>query len=128
MLRGERPEDDDGEAIDYYLNMELITDVGTSGERRGREIKRSQGPDGEPIGRAHTNPLFDTREYDIEFTDGAIERYTANVIAENMFAQVDEEGNMYMILQRSWTTRKTTQPCRWQKVCTRRGLAASETR
>ena len=99
MLRGERPEDDDEEAIDRYLNMELIMDVGTSGERRGRVIKRSRGPDGEPIGRAHTNPLFDTREYDIEFTDGAIERYTANVIAENMFAQVDEEGNMYMILQ-----------------------------
>ena len=99
MLRGEQPEDDDEEAIDHYLNMELIMDVGTSGERRGRVIKRSRGLDGEPIGRAHTNPLFDTREYDIEFTDGAIERYTVNVIAENMFAQVDEEGNMYMILQ-----------------------------
>ena len=36
MLRGERPEDDDEEAIDRYLNMELIMDVGTSGERRGR--------------------------------------------------------------------------------------------
>ena len=99
MLRGEQPEDDDEEAIDCYLNMELIMDVGTSGKRRGRVIKQSRGPDGEPIGRAHTNPLFDTREYDIEFTDGAIERYMANVIAENMFAQVDEEGNMYMILQ-----------------------------
>ena len=39
MLRGERPEDDDEEAIDRYLNMELIMDVGTSGERRGRVIK-----------------------------------------------------------------------------------------
>ena len=49
MLRGERPEDDDEEAIDRYLNMELIMDIGTSGERRGRVIKRSRGPDGEPI-------------------------------------------------------------------------------
>ena len=74
-------------------------DIGTSGERRGRVIKQSWGPDGEAIGRAHTNPLFDTREYDIKFTDGVIERYMANVIAENMFAQVNEEGNMYLILQ-----------------------------
>ena len=43
--------------------------------------------------------MFDTREYDIEFTDGAIERYTVNVIAVNVFAQVNEEGNMYLILQ-----------------------------
>ena len=69
-------------------------DAGTSGERRGRVIKQSQGPDREAIGRAHTNPLFDTSEYDIKFTDGAIDRYMVNVIAENMFAQVDEEGNM----------------------------------
>jgi hypothetical protein len=41
---------------------------------------------------------MDTREYEIEFTDGAVERYTANIIAENMFAQIDEEGNMYAIM------------------------------
>ena len=94
----ERPEGDDEQAIDKYLNAELILDVGTNGERRGRVVKRSRGLDGSPIGRAHTNPLFDTREYDIEFTDGSIEKYTANVIAENMFAQVDSEGSQYLIM------------------------------
>ena len=47
----------------------------------------------------HTNPLFDTQEYDIEFTDGTMEKYTANVIAENMFAQVDSKANMYSIMK-----------------------------
>ena len=62
-------------------------------------LKGSRGLDREAIGQVHTNPLFDTREYDIEFTDGAVKRYTVNVIAENMFAQVDEEGNLYLILR-----------------------------
>jgi Reverse transcriptase (RNA-dependent DNA polymerase) len=95
----DRPEDDDEEAIDKYLNAELIMNVGTNDERRGRVIKRTRGPDGERIGRAHANPLFDTREYEVEFTDGTHEKYQANIIAENMYAQVDSEGNQYLMLQ-----------------------------
>jgi hypothetical protein len=98
MLIDDRPEDDDEEAIDKYLNVELTMGIGSDSERRGRVTKRSRGMEGDAIGRAHTNPLFDTREYDIEFTDGTVEKYTANIIAENMFAQVDDEGNMYQIL------------------------------
>ena len=30
--------------------------------------------------------------YDVEFTDGTIKEYSANVIAENMLSQVDEDG------------------------------------
>ncbi len=91
----ERPEQDDEEAIDKYLNAELIMNVGTNDERRGRVVKRSRGLDGEAIGRAHVNPLFDTRKYEVEFTDGTREKYQANIIAEN----VDDEGNQYMLLQ-----------------------------
>jgi Reverse transcriptase (RNA-dependent DNA polymerase) len=98
MHIGDRPEEDDEEAIDQYLNVELLMNMGTNDERRGRVVKRSRGLDGEPIGRAHTNPLFDTREYEVEFTDGAHEKYQANVIAENMYAQVDDEGNEFLLL------------------------------
>jgi hypothetical protein len=40
MLVEERPEEDD-EAIDKYLNMELTLGVGTDDERWGRVVKRS---------------------------------------------------------------------------------------
>jgi hypothetical protein len=96
MMQEERPEADD-DVLDNYINMELILDQGTDAERRGRVTKRARGLDDAPIGRAHTNPLFDTREYDIEFTDGSIERYHANIIAENMFAQVDDEGYSHVL-------------------------------
>jgi hypothetical protein len=82
-----------------YLNVELIMDVGTNDERWGRVVKRSRGLDGEPIGTAHANPLFDTREYEVEFTDGSREKYQVNVIAKNMFAQVDSKGNQRLLLQ-----------------------------
>ena len=98
MLVDERQEADEEEAIDQYLNMEMILDAGSGNKRHGRVVKRSRGLDGEPIRHANSNPLFDTREYDVEFTDGTVEKYAANVIAENMFAQVDDEGNRYTLL------------------------------
>jgi hypothetical protein len=70
----------------------------TDDERWGRVIKCAKGIGGEPVGRAHANPFFDMREYEVEFTDGTIEQYAANVIAENMYAQVDDEGNMFQLL------------------------------
>ena len=67
-------------------------------ERQGRVTKRSRGLGGEVVGLAQANPFFDTREYDIEFTDGSVDKYTANVMTENMFTYVDDEGNQYLIM------------------------------
>jgi hypothetical protein len=61
-------------------------------------VKRARTENGLPIGRAHRNPLFDTREYDCVFDDGTMERYTANVIAENLYSQVDSEGRSFLVL------------------------------
>ena len=91
-------DDVDDEILDKYLNTELIFDMGTGAERRGRLIKLAKGTTGQSIGRGHANPLFDTREYVVEFTDGSTENYFANVIAENMYAQVDDEGRQYQLL------------------------------
>jgi hypothetical protein len=54
----EGPEDDNEEAIDKYLNVELTMNKGINDEWWGCVIKRTRGLDGEPIGRAHTNPPF----------------------------------------------------------------------
>ncbi len=51
-------DDSNDDIIDKYLNAELIFDVGTGSERRGRVVKSAKGTSGEPIGRAHSNPLF----------------------------------------------------------------------
>jgi hypothetical protein len=55
-------DDINDDVIDKYSNAELIFDVGTGSERRGRTVERAKGTSGIPIGRAHSKPLFDTRE------------------------------------------------------------------
>jgi hypothetical protein len=50
-------------------------------------------------GKSHDNYLLDTRRYEVEFDDGTIDEYYANVIAENLFSQVDLEGNQYMLMK-----------------------------
>jgi hypothetical protein len=44
----ERPEDDDEDAIDNYLNVELLLNMGTNDKRHGRVIKKTRGLDVEP--------------------------------------------------------------------------------
>jgi hypothetical protein len=54
---------------------------------------------GNPVGVSNANPLLDTREYEVEFPDGAIDVLTANTIAESLYSQVDQEGNSYSVKQ-----------------------------
>ena len=98
MLVDERPDDDKEEMIDKYLGMELSMDVGTNNERGARVVKRARTDDGKTIGTAHSNPILDTRAYEIEFADGTRDKVTANIIAENMYAQIDDQGNSYLLL------------------------------
>jgi hypothetical protein len=69
-------------------------------------IKCAKGIGGEPVDHAHAYPFFDTREYEVEFTDGTIEQYATNVIADNMYAQVDDEGNMFQLLDKIMDDKK----------------------
>ncbi len=71
-----------------------------NGDRGPAQVtKRLKGPDGRPIGLANVNPLLDTRQHEAEFSDGMTQDCFANVIAENLFSQVDEEGRQQLVLQ-----------------------------
>ena len=54
--------------------------------------------EGNPIGMANKNPILDTRVYDIEFQYGFRQPVAANLIAENLFAQVDQEGRRHKLI------------------------------
>jgi hypothetical protein len=73
MIVEEHFKADDKEALDKYLNMELRMGARMDDERWGWVIKRAKGIGGEAVGHAHANPFFDTREYEVKFTDGTIE-------------------------------------------------------
>ena len=85
------------EAMDEYIAASVLLPRGED-VVRAKVVGRKHGRDGNPVGVRHTNPVLDTREYQVEFPDGSTATYAANVIAENLYAQVDEEGRHFTIL------------------------------
>ena len=98
----------DPDAFDQYLNMELAIDRGGEHPQFAKVTKRLRDKDGKPIGTAHDNPILDSRMYEVEFADGYKQALSANVIAENMFASVDEEGHRHLLLDSIVDIRKTS--------------------
>lgn len=109
----------DEEATNHYFNEEE-TDIGVLDKYIGAQIKLD-GPEGsqlatvkrrvtdgrgKPVGTANDNPLLDSRQYEIELEDGSIERYQANTIAENIYAQTDDEGRVSIMLDEIYGHRK----------------------
>jgi hypothetical protein len=61
-------------------------------------IGRKRDADGNPIGQRNSNSVLDTRVYEVSFLDGHVEEYAANVIADCLYSQTDDEGNQFLIL------------------------------
>jgi hypothetical protein len=86
------------EELDEYLNTELLMSTGEEFVQ-AKVIKRKHDADDNPMGKRHTNPILDTRKYDIQFPDGSIGMFDANIIAKNLYSQVDPEGRSHTIFR-----------------------------
>ena len=82
---------------DIYVGAEVLLPVGGQ-ELTGTVRRRKRDKDGNLPGRAHNNPILDTRTYEVEFADGSVAEYSANTIAENMYAQCDMDGNQHILM------------------------------
>jgi len=78
--------------------MELAFPRDDEGPEFARVTKRLRDANGIPIGTADDNPLIDTRIYEVEYLDGHKASLSANSIAQNLFATIDEDGNRYVML------------------------------
>ena len=87
------------EAYDEYLTAEVMLPHG--GEMaRAKVISRKRDQNGLPVGRkAKNNPMLDSRMYEVEYADGSTEAITANLIAENLYSQVDSEGRSHTVIR-----------------------------
>ena len=87
------PEVDDlwDEAFDRYISAKVMLPIGDQ-MRYGTVIRRKRDSEGNLIGHSQSNPILDTALYEVEFDDGVVEAYHANVIAEHIFEQIDEDG------------------------------------
>jgi hypothetical protein len=82
---------DDVDTYDQYVGAHGRVPIGDE-ILSGKVVRRKRELDGTVRGRANENSMLDTISYEIEFPDGRSDEYTANVIAENMYAQCDAEG------------------------------------
>ena len=90
-------DDFDADAFDAYISAQVLLPEG-DGYVSGKVVTRKHDLDGNPVGVRNQNPILDTRVYNVEFPDGHVSEYSANVIAECIYSQVDEEGRQYAIL------------------------------
>jgi hypothetical protein len=100
----EDPIDEDGTSqfekpvTDHLIHAEVVLPKGEQ-MQMARVIGRSKSDDGRILGIHDDNPMLNTLLYDVQFPDGTIKEYAANVISENMFSQVDAEGHSYALLE-----------------------------
>ena len=102
----ERPEYDDAPNMDVESEMfdkflELYVEIPSlDGEVKiQRRVKgRKRDSDRKLIGKVHDNPLLNTAVYLVETPYGRLEEYSANVISENIYSQVDDDGYNFDLL------------------------------
>jgi len=87
------------EAYDRYITARVCVPKG--GEMAYGTVKnRKRRLDGDLMGRSNANPILDTSIYEVEFDDGSTEAYSANIIAEPIYLQVDGEGYTHYMLNK----------------------------
>ena len=91
------PVDANGRAIyqqppyDQLLNTEVLMQQGDH-MRRAKVTGRTLDENGRAIGTHNDNAYLNTSIYDVEFPNGEVKAYAANIIAENMLNQCDDDG------------------------------------
>jgi hypothetical protein len=81
-----------------YVGAEVILPDATGNRRMARVLRRVQGNVNNDNQSVITNPLLDTSVFEVQFPDGTVDRLNANVIAENLLSQVDEQGRQFQVL------------------------------
>ena len=76
-------DDADPDTYNHYLGVEVEL---LQGDRvlTGKVKRRKTNPNGSVHGRANSNPILDSRMYDVEFPDGQTVEHSANIIAQNV--------------------------------------------
>ena len=85
------------EVGDHYLEAVILLPRGDE-MTRGHVVAQRHDANQNPMGRAHTNTILDTRMYQVEFAGDEVTELTSNIIAESMCAQCDADGNVYLLL------------------------------
>lgn len=107
-------------AYDAFIHAEILhTKDGAS--INGRVVKRAKDKDGQLIGTYDQNPMLNSAVYEVHFDDGSVREYAANAIAESIYAQCDEEGYRYTLLDEIIDYKRKDYASTERHVITRQG-------
>ena len=99
MLSTLKADEYTSEAYNEYLAAEVVLPHGGMSARAKVTVRKCDAM-GRPIGKkAPAQPMLDTRMYEIEFPDSLTEAIMVNLIAENLYSQVDAEGNTFSVIK-----------------------------
>lgn len=83
---------------DLYINLRIGFGDYDNTNYRDRIVKCHAVDDNvRPLGIPNTNLALDARKYHVEFPDRTSEIISANIIAENIMANVDKEGHFVLM-------------------------------
>ena len=102
----EQSDNDKVRGPDMFQNAEIFLPHGDRYEI-ARVIGRKRDSDGNFVGRAHKNPILDSRKFIVRFPDGDEKDISYNLLAEHLFSQVDSEGNQYRLFSGIVNHRRT---------------------
>jgi hypothetical protein len=81
------------EGYNGYITLEVILP-----KDELKIVWRKVVVNGKSSGASNNNPILDTREYEVEFADGDVLEYTANLKAENLYSSVDQDGKRFVLM------------------------------
>ena len=95
----------DMEGCDGYIASQVLLPKGDK-YQFGKIKSHKKDKQDNPIGHSDSNPTLDTRLYKVEFDNGEVCEYAANVIVENPYSQIDEEGFQQVLMDEIINHRK----------------------
>ena len=85
---------------DMMIGVEvLLSPQGEKCAKLCKVLRRSVDKDGKTTGVYDPDPALNTMIYDCKFPSGAVEKYAANIIAQNVLEQVDNDGHYTVTLK-----------------------------
>ena len=95
--------------VDPCMDMEMgMTRDDEEGRHHAKVKRRAADKDGKPVGRPNDNPLSDHCQHEAEFMDGRTEILIANMTAENLLAQVNDDGHRHLLIDETEDHRVTS--------------------
>ena len=85
----------DQSLVDMMIGIEVLLPHGEEGNSMCKVLRRSVDTEGQTTGIYNENPALNTMLYDVQFDDGTIEKYGANLIAQNVLEQVEDSAGHY---------------------------------